>query len=52
MYLPNPCDRSHDFVKSSQKLLRVKKPSASTYSSLFLIYSRERRNNIQEVLNL
>lgn len=43
---------SHDFGKPSQKLLRVKEALALTYSNLFLIYSRERTNNIQEVLDL
>lgn len=38
----------HNFGKPSQKLLRAKGASALTYSNLFLIYSRERRNSIQE----
>lgn len=41
---------SHDFGKSSQKLLRAKETSALTYPNLFLIYSRVRRNYIQEFI--
>lgn len=43
-----PAAVSHNFGKPSQKLLRAKGTLSLTYSNLFLIYSRERRNSIQE----
>lgn len=58
MYLPNPCYPSVTgchvpwLWEALSEAAESERTLSLTYSNRFLMYSRERRNNIQEVLNL